>query len=88
MMFFKKKGEKAADPTTTTDAAGKVTTGDNKTGDILKVEEAQNDTVVDRRYSAPAAFSEEERIRIEKKLKMKLDARFSILVLIYILNCQ
>lgn len=60
----------------------------DKAVDLLKVEDTQHELTVDRRYSIEAAFSPEDRIRIEKKLKRKLDARFSILIVIYILNCE
>ena len=35
-----------------------------------------------------ATMSPERRIAVEKKLKRKLDARCSLFVLIYIMNCE
>lgn len=63
-------------------------TDTEKENDIVKIEHAQGGPIVERAYSAATAFSPEERARLEKKLKWKLDARFSILIVIYILNCE
>lgn len=53
--------------------------------EVLKVEESQADRPI-HQYIPEEGFSDERRAAVEKKLKRKLDARFSILVLIYILN--
>lgn len=58
--------------------------------DIQKVEETQLDQTLPHTNASPYQLdmTYERRLRVEKKLKMKLDARFSILVVIYILNCE
>jgi hypothetical protein len=56
--------------------------------DILKVEETQHDDTLPQASGYPSHLSLESRIKVERKLKLKLDLRFSILIVIYILNCQ
>jgi hypothetical protein len=57
--------------------------------DILKIEEGRDDGNAGlHQYIPEEGFSTERRATIEKKLKLKLDMRFSVLVLIYILNCK
>jgi hypothetical protein len=58
--------------------------------DIIKVEETQLDETLPQTTGSPChtGMTYERRLKVEKKLKLKLDLRFSILVVIYILNCE
>ena len=59
--------------------------------DIIKVEETQHDQTLPHNTGGSPYHTDmtyERRLKVEKKLKLKLDARFSILVVIYILNCE
>jgi hypothetical protein len=53
---------------------------------------AHDATHISEHYRKPgglaANMSPERRVEVEKKLKRKLDARCSLFVLIYIMNCE
>jgi hypothetical protein len=58
--------------------------------EVMKVEETQLDQTLPHTAGSPyhTDMTYERRLKVEKKLKLKLDLRFSILVVIYILNCE
>lgn len=56
-------------------------------GDIAHDDKPQTEQFTKGELGLAASMSPEKRAQVEKKLKRKLDARCSLFVLIYIMNC-